>query len=122
MTPPQAIKPQRLMVLETEGCARLDEETKTAFAQLLEALERAGVTLMTRRTSSEVEAMERAIANGTAVASGITGWENRWGTRNLVDQHPDGVSARAKAVLARSEAMSLVRLSRAVSSSARSRR
>ena len=54
-----------------------------------------------------VEALERAIGNATAVASGITGWENRWGTRNLVDQHPDGVSARAKAVLAKSEAMTV---------------
>ena len=107
MTPPAAQKPQRLMVLETEGFARLDEPTKQAFAQLLEQIERAGVTLVTRRTSAAVEAMERAIGNATAVASGITGWENRWGTRNLVDQHPDGVSERAKAVLAKSEAMSV---------------
>ena len=107
MTPPQAAKPQRLMVLETEGFARLDEPTKQAFAQLLEQLARAGVTLLTRRNSAEVEALERAIGNATAVASGITGWENRWGTRNLVDQNPDGVSARAKAVLAKSEAMSV---------------
>jgi Asp-tRNA(Asn)/Glu-tRNA(Gln) amidotransferase A subunit family amidase len=107
MSPPPAQKPQRLMVLETEGLARLDEPTKQAFAQLLEAIERAGVTLVTRRTSAAVEAMERAIGNATAVASGITGWENRWGTRNLVDQHPDGVSERAKAVLAKSEAMSI---------------
>jgi Asp-tRNA(Asn)/Glu-tRNA(Gln) amidotransferase A subunit family amidase len=107
MTTPVAIKPQRLMVLETEGYARLDEPTKQAFAQLLEQIERAGVTLLTRRTSAEVEAMERAIGNATAVASGITGWENRWGNRNLVDQNPDGVSARAKAVLARAEAMSV---------------
>jgi Asp-tRNA(Asn)/Glu-tRNA(Gln) amidotransferase A subunit family amidase len=107
MTPPPAMKPQRLMVLETEGFTRLDEPTKQAFAQLLESIARAGVMLVTRRTSAAVEAMERAIGNATAVASGITGWENRWGTRNLVDQHPDGVSARAKAVLAKSEAMSV---------------
>jgi Asp-tRNA(Asn)/Glu-tRNA(Gln) amidotransferase A subunit family amidase len=105
--PPEAVKPQRLMVLETEGWSRLDEPTKQAFAQLLQQLERAGVTLLTRRSSADVEALERAIASATAIASGITGWENRWGTRNLVDQHPDGVSARAKAVLAKSEAMSV---------------
>jgi Asp-tRNA(Asn)/Glu-tRNA(Gln) amidotransferase A subunit family amidase len=106
MTPPAPVKPQRLMVLETEGFTRLDEPTKAAFAQLLEAIERAGVTLVTRRTSAAVETLERAIANATAVASGITGWENRWSTRNLVDQHPEGVSDRAKAVLAKAEAMS----------------
>ena len=107
MTPPAPVKPQRLMVLETEGFARLDEPTKSAFAQLLEQVGRADVTLVTRSTSPEVERLERAIANATAVASGITGWENRWATRNLVDQHPDGVSARARAVLAKAEAMSV---------------
>jgi Asp-tRNA(Asn)/Glu-tRNA(Gln) amidotransferase A subunit family amidase len=106
MTPPPARKPQRLMVLETEGWSRLDESSRAAFVRLLQGIERAGVTLVTRRTSAEVEAMERAIANATAVASGITGWENRWSTRNLVDQHPEGVSERAKAVLAKAEAMS----------------
>lgn len=106
MTPPSAQKPQRLIVLETEGWARLDEATRSAFTQLLEAIERAGVTLITRRKSAAVEALERAIANASVVASGITGWENRWGTRNLVDQHPHGVSERAKAVLAKAEAMS----------------
>jgi hypothetical protein len=40
------------------------------------------------------------------VCSAITGWENRWAQRNLVDQYPDGVSARAKNTLARAEAMS----------------
>ena len=37
----------------------------------------------------------------------MTAWENRWATRNLVDQHPDGVSERAKAVLAQAEAMTV---------------
>ncbi|MDQ8731835.1 amidase [Bradyrhizobium sp. LHD-71] len=106
MTPPPAQKPRRLMVLETEGWSRLDEPSKSAFTQVLDAIAREGVTLVTRQKSAEVEAMERAIANATAVASGITGWENRWATRNLVDQHPEGVSARAKTVLAKAEAMS----------------
>src|SRR5262249_497606 len=34
-----------------------------------------------------------------------TSWENRWNPRNLVDAHPDGGSARAKATLAKAEAM-----------------
>lgn len=104
-TTPPARKPQRLMVLETEGWSRLDDATKSAFAALLEGVERAGVVLVNRRTHATVETLERAIANASMIASSITGWENRWGTRNLVDQHPDGVSARAKAVLAKAEAM-----------------
>jgi Asp-tRNA(Asn)/Glu-tRNA(Gln) amidotransferase A subunit family amidase len=105
MAPPHALKPGRLIVLEAEGWERLDAATRSAFAALLEALERAGVALLRRRTHAAVERLERAIANATAVAGGITAWENRWATRNLVDQHPEGVSERAKAVLARAEAM-----------------
>ena len=87
MTTPSAIKPQRLMVLETEGYAP-PGRAERGLRATAGAIERAGVTLLTRRTSVEVEAVERAIGNAGAVASGITGWENRWGTRNLVDQHP----------------------------------
>jgi Asp-tRNA(Asn)/Glu-tRNA(Gln) amidotransferase A subunit family amidase len=105
--PPAAVKPQRLMVLETEGFSKLDDATKQAFAQLLEQLSKAGVALITRKDCAEVEALEHAIGNASAVAGGITGWENRWGHRNLVDQSPEGVSQRLKNVLAKSEAMSV---------------
>ena len=43
----------------------------------------------------------------TPFRSAITAWENRWSQRNLVDIDPDGVSERAKGVLAKAEAMSL---------------
>lgn len=105
MTTPAAEKPQRLIVLETDGWAGLDAPTKSAFAQVLEALRAAGVELLTRRSSAEVEMLERAIANAGTIANEITAWENRWNTRNLVDQNPDGVSQRAKNELAKAEAM-----------------
>ena len=41
------------------------------------------------------------------MCNAITGWENRWAIRNLVDQHPDGVSPRTKATLEKAEAMTL---------------
>ena len=79
--PPEPVRPARLMVLETEGWAELDEAARHVFSVLLERLERA--------------------------ATAITAWENRWAIRNLVDEHPDGVSERAKAGLARAEAMTV---------------
>src|SRR5436190_6884020 len=47
-TLPAAIKPNRLIVLETEGWADLDPATKTGFTRLLRQLEAAGVTLIGR--------------------------------------------------------------------------
>lgn len=103
--PPVAAKPERLIILETEGWAALDAASREAFEVLLEDLRRAGVTLLGRRDHRWIEVLEQAIADGRAVCNAITGWENRWAIRNLVDQHPDGVSPRAKATLEKAEAM-----------------
>ncbi len=106
LSPPAPVKPDRLIVLETEGWKELDAGSKAAFETLLENLQRAGVTLLRRKDHAFVEALEQAVSNGRAVCGAITGWENRWYQRNLVDLQPDGVSERAKTILARAEAMS----------------
>jgi Asp-tRNA(Asn)/Glu-tRNA(Gln) amidotransferase A subunit family amidase len=103
--PPPATRPGRLVVLETEGWAALGAATKTAFEVLLGRLREAGVALLRRGDHPFIEALERALGNARAVCGAVTSWENRWYQRALVDQHPDGVSARAKAVLERAEAM-----------------
>jgi Asp-tRNA(Asn)/Glu-tRNA(Gln) amidotransferase A subunit family amidase len=105
-TTPAAAKPERLIVLETEGWAELDAASKSAFESLLEKLRRAGVTLLRRSDHPWIEALESAIADGCDTCNSITRWENRWYQSNLVEQHPDGVSARAKAVVRKAEAMS----------------
>jgi Asp-tRNA(Asn)/Glu-tRNA(Gln) amidotransferase A subunit family amidase len=102
---PAAKKPDRLIVLETEGWPDLDAATKTGFAQLLRALEAAGVSLIRRADHPFVEALEQTIAAGRAVCNGITSWENRWYQRGMLDAAPDGLSARAKATVLRAEAM-----------------
>jgi Asp-tRNA(Asn)/Glu-tRNA(Gln) amidotransferase A subunit family amidase len=106
-TPPPAVKPARLIVLETEGWAELDGASRSGFEAVLESLRRAGVTLLRRREHPWIEALEQAIASGRALCGTITSWENRWYQRNLIDEHPDGVSARAKATVARAEAMTV---------------
>ena len=62
-------------------------------------------TLIRRKDHPWVEALEKSIANGRNVCGGITSWENRWGQRGIVDNNPAGVSERAKATLAKAEAM-----------------
>ena len=104
-TAPAPVKPERLVVLETEGWRELDDASRSAFEALLENVQRAGVTLLRRRDHRLIEALEVAIASGRARCNAITSWENRWNTRNLVDAHPDGVSARAQATLDKAEAM-----------------
>ena len=106
-TTPEPVKPERLIVLETQGWEELDEASKEGFAAVLDQLRGLGVELLHRRNDPLVESLEGAIGNAREVCNAITGWENRWATRNLVDEHPDGVSERAKAVLAAAEAMTV---------------
>ena len=104
-TLPAAIRPNRLIVLETEGWPDVDAATKAGFARLLGQLKEAGVTLIHRADHPFVEALEKAIANARAVCNGITSWENRWYQRGMLDAAPDGLSERAKQALFRAEAM-----------------
>jgi Asp-tRNA(Asn)/Glu-tRNA(Gln) amidotransferase A subunit family amidase len=108
-TLPAAIKPDRLIVLETEGWAEVDAATKAGFAKLLGQLKAAGVTLIHRADHPFVEALEQAIANGRAVCNGVTSWENRWYQRGMLDAAPDGISARGQATLRRADASLLAR-------------
>ena len=104
-TLPAAVKPNRLLVLETEGWPDAEDGAKAAFAKLLEQLEKAGVTLIRRKDHPFVEALEKSVANGRAVCGAVTGWENRWYQRGMLDASPDGLSERTKAALAKAEAM-----------------
>jgi Asp-tRNA(Asn)/Glu-tRNA(Gln) amidotransferase A subunit family amidase len=103
--PPAAMKPERLIGVETEGWSIVDDAKKTGFDTVLEQLRRAGITLIRRADHKWVEALEQSIADGRAICNSVTSWENRWYQRGIVDQNPDGVSARAKATLAKAEAM-----------------
>ena len=102
---PAAIKPDQLIVLETEGWAEVDPATKAGFAKVLGQLEAAGVVVIHRADHPFVEALETAIANGRAICNGVTSWENRWYQRGMLDAAPDGISARGQATLTRAEAM-----------------
>ena len=106
-TTPEPVRPERLIVLETQGWDDLDEPSKEGFTAVLDQLRDLGVRLIGRRDDPLVESLECAVGDARNVCNAITGWENRWATRNLVDQHPDGVSERAKEVLAAAEAMSV---------------
>ena len=106
-SPPLPVRPERLIVVETAGWRSLDDASRAAFEAVVEALRGAGVPVLRRGGHPLIEAFEAAIADASAAGSAITAWENRWNQRALVDAHPDGVSARAKAVLATAEAMTV---------------
>ncbi|MFT6582824.1 MAG: Asp-tRNA(Asn)/Glu-tRNA(Gln) amidotransferase A subunit family amidase [Alphaproteobacteria bacterium] len=102
---PAASKPHRLVVLEGDGWAVTDDDSKAGFESILEQLQSAGVEVLRRGDHPYVDALERAVEGAGGTCNAITGWENRWAQRNLVNEHPNGVSERLKARLAKAEAM-----------------
>ncbi|MEQ8805621.1 MAG: amidase [Rhodospirillales bacterium] len=104
-TAPEAARPGRLMVLETAGWERVDAATKAAFADLLGRLKASGVELVDRRGDAGVEAFEKVILDAEEIATDVTLWENRWGWRNMVDEHGDKISHRLRKGLEKAEAM-----------------
>lgn len=102
---PAARRPERLIVMETQGWAALDGATRAAFEALLERIAAQGVQILRRGDHPWIESFERGIGTARETCGAITSWENRWGQRGIVDNNPGGVSERAKAVLAKAEQM-----------------
>jgi Asp-tRNA(Asn)/Glu-tRNA(Gln) amidotransferase A subunit family amidase len=96
---PPAHKPAVLAVMETEGWPALDDGSRAAFEQIVAQLASAGVQILRRKESPELESFEGALVGAGALAAEITAWENHWLTRNLVAHNPDGVSVRGQRVI-----------------------
>ncbi|MFC7693198.1 amidase family protein [Paeniroseomonas aquatica] len=93
-------------MLEAEGWALLDAASRTVFETLLDRLRAQGVTVLRRGDHPLLQAFERSLEGVQALTNGITAWENHWALRNLIAQQPEGVSQRARGVVALAEAMS----------------
>jgi Asp-tRNA(Asn)/Glu-tRNA(Gln) amidotransferase A subunit family amidase len=105
--PPAAQRPERLIVMETEGWAGLDGPSRAAFEGLLAQLAAQGIAILRRGAHPLIECFEQGVAEARAISAVITGWENRWYQRALLDNHPAGISARGIAALERAEALSV---------------
>ena len=85
-------RPSVLAVLETAGWAVADADAKEALRTFLDQLRADGVTLVDRRSSKRVEALESAIANIGEIAQGIASWEMQWPFADLATRHRDLLS------------------------------
>lgn len=105
-TPPEAVKPQRLIVIESAGWAVADAATRKAFEKLLENLAKKGVALIRRNDHAWIEALEQSIVKAADIANNITAWENRWYQAALIERYPQGVSERIKSTVKKALSMS----------------
>lgn len=90
--PHAPLQPDRLIVVESEGWAMLEADTRTAFEALLARVAAAGTVLVRRSDDAVVEAFERAIGDSLRLCRDICGYELRWTLENLLAQHGGGLS------------------------------
>ena len=95
-SPPSSAKPERLIVLETAGWAKLDEASRLAFEEILNNLQNAEITLLRSRDDILIDTLEQKIADATEICNKITRWENRWAQQNLLENKAEFVSDRLK--------------------------
>jgi len=104
---PEAIRPRRLILVESEGWAATDAATRSAFEALLEAVSATGVSIVRPTGRADLEAFEREIADSLLLCRDICGWEMRWTLRNLAAKDISLLSPSMRTRLDLAEAMNV---------------
>lgn len=102
-----ALKPTRLIVMESEGWPLMEERVGGAFAHVLAQLERAGVIILRRVDSPLIAHFEVAVSESLAICRDVCGYELRWTLENLVERFPTGLSDSMMSRLDLARSMSL---------------
>lgn len=103
----EKIKPARLIVAETMGWSLLDDNTLSAFEQVLGQLRDKGVTILRRSDEPVIEAFETRIAESATITYDICAYEFRPTLETLAEREPDGLSEALKSLLDGARQMSL---------------
>ena len=120
-TCPAPSKPRRLAVLETDGWAVATAAAKEALGEASAKLRSAGVTLVSRRESKRVAAVEDAIHDARELSHTIIAWESRWPLNTYRARDPSKLSPPILELAARAEAMTLDEYRGAIEERARRR-
>ena len=120
-TCPAPSKPRRLAVLETDGWAVATAAAKEALEEASAKLRSAGVTLVSRRESKRVAAVEDAIHDARELSHTIIAWESRWPLNTYRARDPSKLSPPILELAARAEAMTLDEYRGAIEERARRR-
>ncbi|MDN4988243.1 MULTISPECIES: amidase [Bradyrhizobium] len=87
-----ATRPLRVIVMEAQGAAELDDDSRDAFERFLTQLRHAGVHTIDRTNHSLVDSFERAIDESLEITRDVCAYEMRWSLENLVERFGGGLS------------------------------
>ena len=104
---PVASKPQRLIVVESEGWHQTDDATKAAFETLIDRIAASGVEIVRRAGHGDIDAFEVEIAESLLLCRDICGWEMLWTLRNLAEKDVTKLSDSMRQRLSMASEMSM---------------
>lgn len=108
---PEDIPPPRMprcmALLETAGWSRASSNAQAAFNLVLQQLEKAGVTLLSRHESTALSKLEEALLEAFELTLKINTWESRWPLNSYLDRNPRLLSQTMAERLACAEKMTL---------------
>ena len=104
---PDAVKPETLAFLETPGLEIATPAARAALEEAFENLRRAGVTIVTRRDSKALAALEDALHETLPLTRQINAWESRWPLNTYVDRDVSKLSKGMVDRLHEAEAMNV---------------
>jgi Asp-tRNA(Asn)/Glu-tRNA(Gln) amidotransferase A subunit family amidase len=102
---PDAVKPRRLVMLETAGWQVASTEAKEALQEVLTKLSRTGIEIVTRQSNTQVAVVEEAILDAFALSARINNWEWRWPLNMFRERDANKLSKAMRERLARANGM-----------------
>lgn len=107
MTLPEAARPVRVAILETDGWEKATDEAKAELQRARSVLEASNIEVVDRSTDPAVEKAEQALAGAMPLSMTINAWEGRWPLNTMArDMDKSGLSDSAVGRLEQAEAMS----------------
>ena len=102
-----AVKPARLVRLDTRGWKDTEDETKDHFEAFLKDLQGKGVEIVSRRDDPDIEALEVALTTIPEFLTPMFAWEMLWAGRVQRDKGEMYISEAILNRLARGEKMTI---------------
>lgn len=90
---PAVAAPGTLIALETPGWTIAAQGARDAFLLAVEALKKAGATVITRRDNAQVEEVERLFHRALPLTRDINAWESRWPLNTYMERDASKLSA-----------------------------
>lgn len=104
--PPVALKPARLIRLETAGWKQTDDATQAAYNDYLNSLSDAGVEIFGRADDPAIEAYEQVFAEMPELWRSLYRFEFQWPMLQYKERYPDQIPPRLLMGLKEAEGLS----------------